>query len=84
MDNHDRYIYATSFNEYEDEKLTECFEQFINDEDFRGEALCIINKKHPDYMLECHLNDSHPEDGCLFEDTILDMAKEHVDEYREG
>ena len=30
MDNHDRYIYATSFNEYEDEKLTECFEQLIN------------------------------------------------------
>ncbi len=83
MDNHDRYIYATSFNEYEDEKLTECFEQFINDEDFRTEALCIINKKYPDYMLECHLNDSHPEDGSLFEDTILDMAKEQVNESRD-
>jgi len=83
MDNHDRYIYATSFNEYEDEKLTECFEQFINDEDFRVEALCIINKKHPDYMLECHINGSNPEEGLLFEDTILDMAKEQVNESRD-
>lgn len=79
---HDRYIYSTSFDEYEDERVEECFEQFINDEGWRGEALCIINKKHPDYMLECHLNDSHPEDGSLFEDTILDMVREHIQEYR--
>ena len=83
MDNYDKYIYATSFNEYEDDKLTECFEQFINDEDFRVEALCIINKNHPEYMLECHINGSNPEEGSLFEDTILDMAKEQVNESRD-
>ena len=83
MDNHDRYIYATSFNEYEDEKLTECFEQLINDEDFGAEALCIINKNHPEYMLECYINGSNPEGGSLFEDTILDMAKEQVNESRD-
>ena len=27
--NHDRYIYSTSFDEYEDERVEECFEQFI-------------------------------------------------------
>ena len=83
MDNHDRYIYATSFNEYEDEKLTECFEQFINDEDWRIQALCIMNKNHPEYMLECYINQSNPEEGSLFEDTILDLAKEQVNESRE-
>ena len=82
MDNHDKYIYATSFNEYEDEKLTECFEQFINDEDWRIQALCIMNKNHPRYMLECHINQSNPEEGLLFEDTILDLAKEQVNESR--
>jgi len=71
MDNHDRYIYATSFNEYEDEKLTECFEQLINDEDFRAEALCIINKNH---------NDSDPEDSDLFREIIYEFCHEHLKE----
>ena len=79
--NHDRYIYSTSFDEYEDERVEECFNNFINDEDWRIEALCIINNKHPLYMLECHINDSHPEDGSLFEDTILDMVREHMKEW---
>ena len=26
---HDRYIYSTSFDEYEDERVEECFEQFM-------------------------------------------------------
>jgi hypothetical protein len=42
-----------------------------------------MNKNHPDYMLECHINGSNPEEGSLFEDTILEMAKEQVNESRE-
>ena len=34
-------------------------------------------------MLECYINGSNPEEGSLFEDTILDMAKEQVNESRD-
>ena len=80
--NHDRYIYSTSFDEYEDERVEELFNEWVNDEDISDEALCIINDKNPLYMLDCYLNNTNPKSGSIYEETILNMVREHIQEYR--
>jgi hypothetical protein len=67
-------------NEHGD-KISDCYDRLSVNPDFIADVLCIINNKHPLYMLDCYLNNTSPEEGFLFEDTMLEVVAEHIKEY---
>ena len=63
------------------DKISDCYDRLSVDPDVIADVLCIINDKHPLYMLDCYLNNSNPEEGYIFEDTMLEIVIEHIEEY---
>lgn len=64
-----------------DDKIDNRYDEMVNDEDHRIQVLCKINKKHPDYMLECYINDSNPEEGFVFEEAMLAEVIKDIKEW---
>ena len=52
----------------------------INDPDWKADAVTMLNERKPNYMLECFLNDSDPEDSDLFREIIYEFCHEQLKE----
>lgn len=71
---------STYLSENENEKVEDFYNYIINDSDWRADALTILNERKPNYMLECFLNDSDPEDSDLFREIIYEFCHEQLKE----
>jgi hypothetical protein len=71
---------STYLSENENEKVEDCFNYMINDPDWRADALTILNERKPNFMLDCFLNGSDPEDSDLFRDIIYEFVHEELKE----